>query len=232
MTKVMATKDGELIDVIARLAANPDANIDMMERLFALRQREQDRAEALAFNEAMNAAQAEMGPISQDASNPQTKSKYASYTALDKALRPIYTKHGFSLSFGTGDGAPENWVRVICKVAHNAGHSDHPHLDMPADGKGAKGSDVQTKTHATMSAVSYARRGLLKMIFNISEGDDDGNAAGNEPITKEMADEINEFCDKHEVKKPALCKHFKAASIPEILLKDYGRVMKALEKKK
>ena len=51
---------------------------------------------------------------------------------------------------------------------------------MPADGKGAQGRDVMTRTHATGSAVSYGRRYLLLMIFNIAVGgeDDDGNAAG------------------------------------------------------
>jgi hypothetical protein len=50
---------------------------------------------------------------------------------------------------------------------------------MPADGKGAKGGDVMTRTHATGSALSYGMRYLLKMIFNVAVGedDDDGNDA-------------------------------------------------------
>jgi hypothetical protein len=49
---------------------------------------------------------------------------------------------------------------------------------MPADGKGAKGGDVMTRTHAAGSAFSYGQRYLLKLIFNIATGeDDDGNAA-------------------------------------------------------
>jgi hypothetical protein len=54
------------------------------------------------------------------------------------------------------------------------------HVDMPADGKGAKGGDVMTKTHATASALTYAKRYLLLQIFAlaIGESDDDGNAAG------------------------------------------------------
>jgi hypothetical protein len=49
---------------------------------------------------------------------------------------------------------------------------------MPADGKGAKGGDVMTKTHATGAAMSYGMRYLLKMIFNVAIGEDDkdGNA--------------------------------------------------------
>ena len=48
-----------------------------------------------------------MRAIAADANNPQTRSRYASYFALDNAVRPIYTKHGFSLTFDTGDGAPD-----------------------------------------------------------------------------------------------------------------------------
>ena len=58
--------------------------------------------------------------------------------------------------------------------------------DKPADGKGAKGGDVMTKTHATGAGVTYGRRYLLGMIFNLVIGeDDDGNRAGKteEPYT-------------------------------------------------
>ena len=50
---------------------------------------------------------------------------------------------------------------------------------MPADGKGAKGGDVMTKTHASGAAISYGSRYLLKAIFNlaIGEEDADGNAS-------------------------------------------------------
>ena len=65
-------------------------------------------------------------------------------------------------------------------LSHERGYKRTFHIDMPADGKGAQGRDVMTRTHATGSAVSYGRRYLLLMIFNIAVGgeDDDGNAAG------------------------------------------------------
>ena len=72
-------------------------------------------------------------------------------------------------------------VRVVCYVGHVGGHSRAYHVDMPADGKGAKGGDVMTKTHAVGAGMSYGMRYLLKMIFNIAigEDDDDGNGAGD-----------------------------------------------------
>ena len=47
------------------------------------------------------------------------------------------------------------------------------------NGKGAKGGDVMTRTHATGAALSYGMRYLLRMIFNVAvgEGDTDGNGA-------------------------------------------------------
>jgi hypothetical protein len=62
---------------------------------------------------------------------------------------------------------------------HLGGHVKPYQVDMPADGKGAKGGDVMTKTHATGSALSYGMRYLLKLIFNVAVGedDDDGNHA-------------------------------------------------------
>jgi hypothetical protein len=82
-----------------------------------------------------------------------------------------------SLSFDTGKADEENYVRVLCTVALGR-HERSYHIDMPADGKGAKGNDVMTKTHAVGSAVTYGRRYLLLMIFNVAigENDDDGNA--------------------------------------------------------
>lgn len=170
-----------ILDVIARVASDPTVDIDKLDRLLAMHERVTERQAKQAYAIAMNDAQAEMRPVSKDAANPQTKSRYASYGALDSALRPIYTAHGFSLSFYQGEGAPADCVRVACKVAHRDGHEEHPHIDMPADGKGAKGGDVMTKTHATGSAFTYGQRYLLTMIFNIAKADDDGNAAGGQP---------------------------------------------------
>jgi len=159
-------------------------NLELVERMMDLQERAEAGAARKAFAEAMSVAQGEMRAVSQDAANPQTRSRYASFANLDRALRPIYSKHGFSLSYDTEDGAPDGMVRVVCYVGAH-GHERKHHLDLPADGKGAKGGDVMTKTHATMSAVTYARRGLLKMIFNVAEGadlDDDGNAGRMKPV--------------------------------------------------
>lgn len=170
-----------LIEAIIAAAHDPDVDIVKMERLMAMHERIAMRHAEQAFNDAMNKAQASMGRIAANQPNTQTKSLYATYAQIDKHLRPIYSENGFSLSFDTGHDAPEQHVRVLCYVSHTVGHTRTYHADIPADGKGAKGGDVMTKTHATGSAMSYGMRYLLKLIFNVAigEDDDDGNGAGD-----------------------------------------------------
>lgn len=224
----------QMLAMIERASRDPQVDVAKMRELLAMRKEIADEDARFAFDEAMTAAQSEMRPIATDANNPQTKSKYASYLALDKALRPIYTKHGFALSFNTADGAPESYVRVVCDVSR-AGHTRRYQIDMPADGKGAKGGDVMTKTHATGAAMTYGQRYLLKMIFNIAVGaDDDGNSADASAITDEQAANLSRLItDFDAVESKILAHASKLAGIQIDAIKDmparvYDRVVSAL----
>lgn len=223
-----------ILDVIERAARDPAVDIEKLERLMSLKERMDDRAADQAYSEAMEACQAEMRPISQDMSNTQTKSKYASFGALDKAIRPIYTKHGFSVSFTTGKPDLPDHVKVIAKVRHKLGHSELHELELPADGKGAKGGDVMTKTHATMSAVSYGRRGLHKMIWNLSEGeyDDDGNGAGNTPITEEQVQVLADLIAETKANLKKFLDYFRVSAIYEIPANKFADAKRILEERK
>ena len=181
MTRAVETSD--VATTFERMAKDPNVDVSKFERLVALFERGEARKSETAFNAAMSAAQREMRPVASDAFNPSTRSKYASYEAIHSALRPIYTAHGFGLSFNTAEAPMPEHVIITCLVTHEMGYSRHYQIDMPADGKGARGSDVMTKTHAVGSAVSYGMRYLLKMIFNVAigEDDDDGVRAGAKP---------------------------------------------------
>lgn len=174
-----------------RLVKDPAIDVEKIERLMALWERGEARKAEAAFNAAMSQAQAEMRSVEADATNPQTRSRYASYVQLDRAIRPIYSRHGFGLSFDTGEGAAAEWIRVLCYVTHASGHARTYHADMPADGKGAKGGDVMTKTHAVGAALSYGARYLLKLIFNVAVGEDDRD--GNQPAKRSAAKEPEGF---------------------------------------
>lgn len=167
------------LQMIERASKDPKINIDKLQRLLDMRQQEYARIAVVRYHEAMTACQAEMEPIRADCANDQTRSRYASLAAVIAVTRPIYTKHGFWLNFDTADSPKPDHVRVVCKVGHQGGHTEVHHIDMPVDGKGARGGDVMTKTHAMGSGVTYGRRYLYGMVFDLAvERDDDGNAAG------------------------------------------------------
>ena len=59
---------------------------------------------------------------------------------------------------------------------------------MPADGKGAKGGEVMTKTHAMGAATAYGMRYLLKMIWNVAVGEDDTDGNSGSQTGRKMAE--------------------------------------------
>ena len=221
-----------LLAVIERAAKDPAVDIEKMERLMAMHERLIAKQAEAAFNEAMNQAQSEIGRIATDSENKATNSRYASYATLDRVLRPIYTSHGFSLSFDTGESA-ENTVKVLCYVSHRAGHTRTYTAVIPADGKGAKGGDVMTKTHAVGSGMQYGQRYLLKLIFNVAVGqDDDGNGAGKKVITEVQAADLEALITEVGANKAAFLKWLKAKSLEEIPATAYDGAVKMLEAKR
>ena len=168
------------MDLLSAALSN-NAAIDVIERLAALQDKQMQREAEIDFNSAMNRVQEQIRRIAPDLENPQTHSRYASYSAIDRKIRPVYSEAGLSLSFTTEDCPIPEHIRVVCFVSLRS-HTRKYQVDMPCDGKGAKGGDVMTKTHAAGSAMSYGMRYLVKGIFNIAIGseDTDGNATNGE----------------------------------------------------
>jgi len=159
---------------------DPRVDIEKLDRLVQMRDRiAADRARA-AFNTAMAAVQAELPQVVRRADNSQTKSRYATLESIGDAIDPIITAHGFSMSFAEEDCPKEGHYRTICDVALGA-HERRYHIDLPIDGTGMKkGNANKTATHAFKSTMTYSRRILTELIFNVKtkNNDDDGNVAG------------------------------------------------------
>lgn len=223
-----------ILDVIRQAASSPTVDVEKMERLMAMHERITAKQAEAAFNAAMSLVQAATSRIAADATNTQTKSKYATYAALDRIIRPLYTEHGFALSYDTGDGAPEAHVRVLCHVSHRDGHTRTYRADIPADGKGAKGGDVMTKTHATGSAFTYGQRYLLKLIFNVAIGeqDDDGNGGSDGPISPQQKDEVIRLIKETGADTVRFLAYIGAATVDDIPANRFSAAIAALNQKK
>jgi hypothetical protein len=226
-----ATESAAIFQIIERAARDKNVDLDKMERLMAMREREMARIAQTAFNVAMKNAQAEMPQIVRDADNDQTKSKYARYETISEAIQPIITKHGFSLSFDEGETPKPNHVRILCDVMHDAGHIRQYHADIPFDNVGMKGNANKTATHAYGSTKSYGRRYLKLDIFDIAlkNEDDDGNAAGRreEPefLTPDQITELRETIEANGGDIARFCKFGGVGSLAEIRSNQFNAAM-------
>ena len=175
-TNLPASSDYQ--SVIERAAMDPNFDVDKLERLVAMQEASQQRNADQLFNEALSKAEAEMSTIATNANNPQTKSRYATFARLDGEIRPIYTGHGFGIQFNTEPMGEPNMIRVVGMLS-NGMIQRRFQVDMPIVTQGFRGQDMMTRTHATISAISYGKRNLEIMMFNLAIGDDDdGNRAG------------------------------------------------------
>jgi len=198
LTRAEQHSDDVVIQLISRVAANPAVDVSKLERLLDLQERYQLRQSEVAFNAAMQAAQAEMPVVLRDAKNPQTNSTYARLETLSKAMSPVITKHGFSISFGTDVSPLPDHYRVTCDLSHSAGFTRRYHADVPVDGAGIKGVANKTLTHALGSTLSYGRRYLKLMIFDVATtDDDDGNSASfRAKLTDNQVEEIESLIEE------------------------------------
>jgi len=167
-----------------QVALENKAGIEIIERITAMMERERDYQNNVGFDEALNRCQQKMGRISADANNPQTHSRYATYAKLDSILRPIYSAEGFSISFGEEDCPTPGKTRFVAYVSRS-GITRPYRKDLTASTKGPKGNDVMTPIHAEGAADSYARRYLLKGIFNVAIGEDDDDGNVQAPVRPE-----------------------------------------------
>jgi hypothetical protein len=214
-------------DMVTALLDRPEVDNDMLdraERLLNLHRQQLYAADMVACQE-------EIPLVLKNRRNTQTNSSYATFEALDRAIRPTYTAHGFALSFGTTDCPYPDRIRVTCDITHRSGMVKVVFVDMPIDGKGAKGNDVMTKTHATMSGLSYAKRGLEAMIFNVittddAIHDDDGNAAGGaDLIDEDEQTSIRAMLEAASIPEEKFLRWAKVESIAAIPSKFYDQAV-------
>lgn len=191
----------------------------------------------------MSVAQAAMVPVVRAVPNSVTGRNYADLLAVDAAIRPIYASHGFSLSF-TEVPTEGSTVRIACIVLHRSGHSETHHLEAQADTVGPQGKPNKTHIQGVGSAVSYLRRYLTLMVFNIATKDDnDGHrvTTDGEIISREQARELADLIARCSAdpratianERGVLARFNLAAlrSIEDVSPRDFPRLRNALRSK-
>lgn len=232
-----------IMDIINRAAFDPDVDADKVERLLKMaREFKADEAKA-AYTRDMLAVKLELPIIDRrgqiqihekgQPKNDKTliqSTAFARWEDIDAAITPVLNRHGFTLTFRTGNGpAPEYRVIVTGVLSHIGGHSEESEMALPLDTSGSK-NNVQ----AAGSSTSYGKRYVTTSLLNIrTKGEDDDGTEGGNPgkITREQVETINEMIARLDADPEAFCAYMKADSVPDILHSDYEKAVVALNTK-
>lgn len=185
-----------ILAVISRVAADPNSDVDKMERLVCMYERiEAKRAEA-EFAADLSEMQDALPSIG-ERGNAAGRYTYALWEDINAAIKPILKRHGFALSFRTdfSDG-----IAVTGVLSHRSGHREETTIKLPADASGNKNA-----VQAVASSVSYGKRYTAGALLNLtSHGEDDDafTAASGFDITG-WRDAIAGASDKAELDKIA-----------------------------
>jgi len=190
---VIAADAAALLRVLERAAADPNSDLERLDRLAALYERMVAREAEMKFNIALVKLQPKLPVLDEHGeicgSDGAVRATYATWEDTVEAIGPILARHGFSLTFRPGR-SPTGGLSVTGVLRHEGGHKEAAELALPADASGDKNA-----VQAVGSTMSYGQRYVARMLLNlISRGeDDDGAAAGQGAAAADAIAEINQI---------------------------------------
>ena len=161
-----------LLQIIDRVASDPAADVEKLERMFSLYERDQARVAEQAYASAMNLAQGHMPSIHKGQRGDQGKYTFANISEVVKAAKPIWLEYGFSLQFGQEECSRDGYLRIGCHIKQRDGHREHQWVEVPDENKSQSGKTIMSKHQEIGSGFTYGRRYLTCLIFNIATDDD------------------------------------------------------------
>lgn len=223
-----------MMAMIEQIALNPQADVEKLRAVMDMKMEMFNRSAEIEFNAAMSLVQAEIEPVARSSQNKQTNSRYSKLEKIIEQCAPIWTKHGFSLMFGTDDCPRDEWYRVTCEVSHRAGHSKHYHADLPPDMHGIQGAVNKTPIHGFGSTTAYGRRYLTTLIFNIAlkDEDNDGNRTPAKTVNAEQIANIKALAEEVKANMPQFLKFLKVEKLEDLPASKYAGAIQALEGKR
>jgi hypothetical protein len=169
------SEQATLMNLIAKMASDPQADVPKLERLIELRNAEMARQAKAAYDADFVIMKPFLPLVIRTHDNSQTKSKYAKIEDVNQAVDPILSRYGFATTSKVLSQTADS-VTMRLEVRHREGHAESMELTMPIDDKGAQGTVNKTKIHAISSTITYIKRVGFCALLNISTGDDkDGN---------------------------------------------------------
>lgn len=158
-----------VLAMIERVALNPDADIEKLERMLDMQERILNRNARQEFASALAQLQAELPEV--DRLAKADKSMYAKFEHILAAIRPHLINHGFAITHRCNN--TDGKVSITAVLSHRGGHSEETSISLPADTSGSKNA-----VQAIGSSMEYGRRYTMNALLGIAtrNADDDGGS--------------------------------------------------------
>lgn len=218
-----------LADALAR-----GVSTEQLQQFMDLQERYERNEARKAYAADMVKCQKQMPTVMAQVEGEKTNSYYAKMGHINQLITPIYTKAGFSLSFGQGVPAIEGEIRTTCRVLHKMGHFEDFFIDLPPDMAGAQGTVNKTAIHARASSNTYGQRYIVKGIFNLSilSEDDDGTLAGGQGVSnrvdEEQAMRLNASIEEWGLNSDAVLREFAILNWEQLPAKKLEKAQKRI----
>lgn len=164
-----------------------EQHVGVLKGMMELYERNEARQSQRDFAVALTALQGETIRVQAtkavDVKDGKPRYTFAPYEDIMKAVQPMLTRHGFSVTFDTEAGTDR--LTSILTLTHASGHFRTNRFAVRY-GKPPGSSDAQ----GDMSTKNYAKRGALCDALNISIGHDDDARSIGDYVTPEQADEL------------------------------------------
>ncbi len=219
------TSPQAMMQIISRAAADPNMDVEKMERLLDVQERMMAKQAEINFTQDLVKLQAVIPRIKKNGKGVHGV-KYAKYEDIDKAIRPLLIDSGFSLRYNSRDA--NGRVIITGTLSHKDGHSITDEIPLDID-KGSGRSSVQ----AVGSTISYGKRYLVGMLLNlVFEGeDDDGQTAGFIPLSQDQAAEIKKLLQETGADVKQFLNWVGAPNVDEMDAKNYQNAVATLKRK-
>lgn len=222
-----------VLSAIMQLATDPNARIDVIERMFALQERLEARQRETAFYAALTALQAEIPLIHKGGKNNFTGSTYARREDIKETLRPLLAKHGFAFSFNE-ESREGDMTRFSGKLSHKDGHFEVKYKTLATDhaAKNREGKPTRTGIQDDGSTTAYACRYLMKMHLDIAETDEDTDGNSAEKITDDQAKDLEIQVKEQWADTAKFLFFMGVGDIRDILATDWKKAQNAVDVKR
>lgn len=227
----LAQQPKSMLEVIAAAVADPRCDVEKMRALFELQRDIRAEERKVVFVSAMARLQSKIPQMLK--LGVAKNSRFVRFEDMVGTMRPLLEEFGFSVSFDE-ESHTEKTSTFAMRVSHEDGHSETKRLTVSIDAaaRNKEGNSIRPAIQDNGSTVSYARRYLYKMHFDIVEKGEDTNGENPEKISADEALDLTTQIQDVGGNLASMLKHFKIEALAQLRKTDLKEALQMIANKR